>query len=287
MNSCLARLPALLASTTLLVACPSDPVTPLPVVPDVSIDLAEALGVIDAEVVGVTVDPLTGQRYVLDQFEGIFELAADGSAILLSSIEDLPVPAILPRSLWTDFVAMGEGRFALTALSDGYLLDLAQDTMVEYFCYEPGDMLWEQQQLTHSVTFDPQRGVLYAQPITFEEGGFESPVALFSSIGEYSLEGGQPSSWFDLDDTTFLAGGAAVDGDGTLLLGRGVEVYRFDPWSGQQPELVGQLPARTGSASQLLAAPRIEAMAVDVSNGELLVVDASVDQLLTMRLADL
>jgi len=270
----LSRLSALLPATLLLVACPSEPVDPLPVVPDGSIDLAEALGIADPQVVGVTVDPETGQRYVLDQFEGIFEIADDGSATSLRTIAQLPVPAVLPRSLWTDFVAMGEGRFALTALSDGYLLDLTENTMVEYFCYEPGDMLLEQQQLTHSVSFDPQLGLLYAQPITFEEGSFDAPLALASSIGSYSLEGGQPTAWFNVPDADFLARGAAVDSDGTLILGRDNELYRFDPQGDGELRLLGEL----------VHVSRIEGLAVDAVREQLLVVDGDSDQLLSLPL---
>jgi len=274
MRSYLSRLSALLPATMLLVACPSGPVEPLPVLPDDSIDLGEVLGITDPQVVGVTVDPRTGQRYVLDQFEGIFELADDGSATLLRSIAQLPVPVVLPRSLWTDFVAMGEGRFALTALSDGYLLDLTEDTMVEYFCYEPGDMPPEQQQLTHSVTFDVERGLLYAQPITFEEGSFDAPLTLSSSIGGYSLEGGQPISWFDVPDADFLARGAAVDTDGTLILGRDNELHRFDPQGNGELTLLGAL------ADVSL----IEGLAVDAGRDQLLVVDGDNDRLLSLPL---
>ena len=138
---------ALVSTTGVMVACSPDRIGPLPVDPDSTLDLREALGITTPQVVGVTVDPVSGQRYVLDQVEGIFEIAVDGSATLVSSIADLPIPSVLPQSLWTDFVAMGESRFALTALSDGFLLDLAQDTMVEYFCYVPDDMSWEQQQM--------------------------------------------------------------------------------------------------------------------------------------------
>jgi hypothetical protein len=263
MPTYLLRLLALVPATMLMVACSTDRIGPLPQDPDTTIDLREAIGVTTLQVVGVTVDPVSGQRYVLDQVEGIFEIADDGSATLVSSIADLPIPFVLPQSLWTDFVAMGESRFALTALSDGYLLDLAQDTMVEYFCYLPDDMPWEQQQLTHSVTFDPEAGLIYAQPITFEEGGFEAPVALASSIGAYSLEGGQPTSWFNVDDPEFLAHGAAVDSDGTLLLGSDNALYRFDPAGEGELSLLGILTSVS----------RIEGLAVDLQRDQLLVVD--------------
>jgi hypothetical protein len=242
------------------------------------IDLRAALGVIDAYVVGVTVAPDTGRRYLLDQFAGIFELEDDGSATLVRSPQEFPVPDVLPASLWTDFVAMGEQRFALTALSDGYLLDLGEDTMTEYFCYEPDDeeLPWEQLQLTHSVAFDPDLGVLYAQPITFFDGSFDFPLALSSSIGSYSLEGGQPTGWFNIADVDFLARGAAVDSDGTLLLGRDDQLFRFDPENNAAPQLVATLPGVS----------RIEGLAVDLGRGELLVVDGDLDLLVTLS-ADL
>jgi len=274
MPTYLSRLSVIVPATLMLAACSVDPVDPLPE-PSNVIDLRATLGVDDADVVGVSVDPISGQRYLLDRFAGIFELDENGSATLLRAIDELPTPDVLPQSLWTDFVAMGEGRFALTALSDGYLLDLEQDTMIEYFCYEPEDMPFWEQQLTHSVTFDHERGLLYAQPITFEEGGFEDPVALSSSVGAYSLEGGQPVSWFQMPEHDFLAHGATVDADGSLLLGRDNELYRFDPAGMSEPVLVGVVSR----------VDRIEGLAIDADHDTLLVVDGGRDQLIEVPLA--
>ncbi len=273
MPTYLSRLSVIVPATLMIAACSVTPVNPLPEPSDI-IDLRATLGVADADVVGVSVDPLSGQRYLLDRFAGIFELDEGGSATLVLAIDEFPTPDVLPQSLWTDFVAMGEGRFALTALSDGYLLDLEQDTMIEYFCYEPGDMLFWEQQLTHSVTFDHERGLLYAQPITFEEGGFEDPVALSSSVGAYSLEGGQPVSWFEMPERDFLAHGAAVDTDGSLLLGRDNEIYRFDPSGAAEPQLLGVLSN----------VDRIEGLAVDAAANTLLVVDGGRDELVEVPL---
>lgn len=274
MPTYLSRLSIVIPATLMFAGCSTAPIIePLPD-PSASIDLRATLGLDDAEVVGVSVDPISGQRYLLDQFAGIFELAEDGSATLLRAIDELPTPDVLPQSLWTDFVAMGEGRFALTALSDGYLLDLQEDTMIEYFCYEPEDMPFWEQQLTHSVTFDPERGLLYAQPITFEEGSFEEPVALTSSIGAYSLEGGQPVSWFQMPEQDFLAHGAAVDSDGSLLLGRDNQIYRFDPTGTAEPQFLGVI----GGVEV------IEGLAVDAEHNKLLVIDGATDQLIEVAL---
>jgi sugar lactone lactonase YvrE len=146
--------------------------------------------------------------------------------------------------------------------------------MIEYFCYEPEDMSFWEQQLTHSVTFDHERGLLYAQPITFEEGGFENPIALSSSVGAYSLEGGQPVSWFPMPEQDFLAHGAAVDDDGSLLLGHGNEIYRFDPTATSEPQLLGVVSR----------VDRIEGLAVDAENNTLLVVDGGRDELIEVPL---
>jgi|GEM_PF-928053 len=266
---------------------PGDPIDPCeqgegctPIAPDSTIDLAQALGIDDPQVVGITIDPDSGQRYVLDQMEGIFELHSDGSATLVRSNAELPVPEFLPRSLWTDFVSMGDDKFAITALSDGFLLDLAADTMTQYFCYVPSDMGPELNQLTNSVAFDPHNQVIYAQPITFEQG-MEQRISLGASIGSYSLEGGQPTAWFDLDVTDFLAGGAAVDADGKLLLGKGSDIHLFDPSAPAEPQHIYQLPVSQDGTR--VARADIQGLAVDSVRGELLVVDGATDKVIVIE----
>ena len=212
MSPVLSRLIGLLPLASLgalLAGCPNVPADPLPS-PQGTIDLALALGVEDPQVIGVTVNPDDGTRYLLDRVAGLFELADDGTATLLREIETFPTPAVLPRSLWTDFVSLGHGQFAITALSDGYLLDLEADTLTEYFCYVPdmdipddGQPILDQ--LTNSVAFDPNSNVLYAQPITFEADSTQAVVSQAASIGAYSIDGGQPIAWFDLADIDFLA----------------------------------------------------------------------------------
>ena len=87
------------------------------------------------------------------------------------------------------------------------------------------------EQLTESVTFDATAELLYAQPVTFDvsgqSGAVDEPIA--ASLGAYTLEGGQPVAWFDMLQVDFLAGGSAVDHDGSLLLGRDNEIHRFIP----------------------------------------------------------
>ena len=72
----------------------------------------------------------------------------------------------------------------------------------------------------------------------------------------------------------FLAGGSAVDSDGTLLLGREDELYRFDPSDAGSFEMVEVLSEVT----------RIEGLAVDVERNQLLVIDGPSDRLITVSL---
>ncbi len=295
MSPALSRLIALLPLASLgvlLSGCPNVPADPLPP-PQGTIDLALALGVADPQVIGVTVDPDNGARYLLDRAAGLFELADDGTATLLRGIETFPTPAVLPRSDWTDFVSLGHDQFAITALSDGYLLDLEADTLTEYFCYVPDDMGGPDggqpvlDQLTNSVTFDPNSNILYAQPITFAADTSATVVSQAASIGAYSLDGGQPIAWFDLEDIDFLAGGSAVLADGTLLLGRGSEILKFDPETQSGLISVGVLPPREGRTAVQRKQPSIDGLAIDSTRGELLIVEGTTDELIRISLSDL
>ncbi|MEE2830191.1 MAG: hypothetical protein VX498_13470 [Myxococcota bacterium] len=267
-----------LPSLLLFSACGNPDVPNIPVEPRGSVALSQALGLVDAEVTGVTIDPETGQRYVLDSNAGIFEILEDGTATVVRALADFPIPDVAPQSAFTDFVALGGERFAVTARSDGYLLDLQADTMTEYFCYEPGFMEPQLEQLTESLAFDPEAGLLYAQPATYDVSGESGPVdqALSATIGAYTTAGGQPTAWFEVPDIDFLARGAAIDLDGSLLLGRGNELHRFSQSDGGSLELVGVLP-EVGT---------IEGLTIDPTTGFLLVVDGDSDLLIELELTD-
>jgi len=243
-----------------------------------TVDLAIALGVDEPAVIGVTLDPETGQRYVLDANAGIFEILADGAATLVRANDTFPTPDVAPQSAWTDFVALGGGQFAVTARSDGYLLDLGADTMTEYFCYEPGFMEPELEQLTHGVAFDADASLIYAQPATYDVSGESGPVdeAIFSSIGAYSIDGGQPVAWFDIPDTDYLAGGLGVDLDGTLLLGYGNELHRFIPEGEGRLESIGTIEG----------IGRIDGLTVDPQTGTIWIVDGVAGLLVSFDLED-
>jgi hypothetical protein len=266
----------LLPVFALLVACGNLDVPLIPVDPAGSIDLALALDIAEPQVIGVTIDPVTGQRFVLDAQAGLFAVMDDGSAALVRSQEDFPTPDLPAISSWTDFVALGDNRFAVTARSNGYLLDLVADTMTQYFCYEPGFFDQVLEQLTEGVSFDPDAGLLYAQPATYDVSGESGPVdqAIEAAIASYTLDGGQPVAWFGIDDVDFLAGGIAVDRDGTLLLARGNELHRFTPEGDGRLELIGILDG----------VERVEGLTVDPETGELHLIDGDRARLIRVKL---
>ena len=260
----------------LLSACAGPDLPPIGTPTNNTIDLSSALGVTEPAVIGVTIDGVTGQRYILDANAGIFEILEDGTAALVRSNQAFPIPDVAPISAWTDFVALGDDQFAVTARSDGYLLDLNDESMVEYFCYEPGFMDEELEQLTNGLALDLNAGLLYAQPATYDMSGMSGPVdeAISASIGAYSLDGGQPIAWFEIPDTEFLAGGIAVDLDGTLLLGRGNELHRFIPEGEGRLEGIGILED----------VGRIDGMVIDSELEELLIIDGEQGKLITLAL---
>ena len=260
----------------LTVACTGPDVPLLPADPAGTIELAVALGVDSPEVIGVTIDPITGQRFVLDASAGLFALLEDGTAALIRSQEDFPTPDVPAISTWTDFAALGDNRFAVTARSNGYLLDLVADTMTQYFCYEPGFMPTELEQLTEGVSFDQELGLLYAQPASYDVSGESGPVdqAVEAAIASYALSGGQPVAWFGIEDIDFLAGGIAVDHDGTLLLGHGNELHRFIPEGDGRIELVGVLED----------IGRVDGLTVDPQTGTLHIIDGEFGRLVEVTL---
>lgn len=267
------RTVALLASLALTVGCTTAPAEPRAD----EIVLSQALGVTAPEVIGVTVAPDTGAIYLLDRVHGLYELGDDGSAVQVRSLDALPVPDVPARSLYTDFVALGDDIFALVARSDGYRLDLGADSLTRYFCYEPG---WEEpvvEQLTESVAFDADRGVLYAQPQSFNmDQDPETPFA--AGVGAYSLEGGQPTSWLALDDVDLLAGGMTVAGT-DLLLVQGSELLRVRP-----DEDGAVTTSQLESLGHIAGLSQADGIAWDSDAGELLVVDSGADRLVRYAL---
>jgi hypothetical protein len=260
----------------LVAACGNPDVPIIPIGAAQTVDLAVSLSLDEPQVIGVTIDPVTGQRFVLDAEQGLFAVMDDGTSSLVRSQEDFPTPDVPPISEWTDFVALGDNQFAVTARSDGYLLDLVADTLLEHFCYEPGFMEPSFEQLTNGVSFDVETDLLYAQPATFDMNGETAPVdqAVESAIAAYARDGGQPVAWFPIEDVDFLAGGIAVDRDGTLLLGRDDQLYRFTPEGDGQLDLIGTLEG----------VGRVDGLTVDPATGELHIIDGDSARLIRVRL---
>jgi len=238
------------------------------------VDLRSQIGAADVEVVGVTISPDTKKRYLLDSSRGIFELSEEGTAYLLIALEDFPDADELIQSEFTDIAAMGANRFALTALNEGYMLDLTANTLVRHFCYLP-DVLQESgvYQMTHSVTFDARSGYIFAQPQTFSE---QDDSVIASSIGRFAESNGEEQQWFALTDSDYIAGALSTTPDGHLALGNGNTLSLFNLDTN-----------KLGSPISLVnyGVTDIVGMTIDAANEKILIVDGVSDKLIEVPLA--
>lgn len=183
----------------------------------------------------------SGERYVLEQGIGLYRLDADGGAALVLEARDHERYGLGSSLALTDVVAYEDGNFLLTAENDGYLFDLDADSLVSYFCYEPGfdeiegpalsvsQELGRQGvpvvQLTNSVAFNGATGEILAQPQTFRLDG-SSAGSVGSEVFLFGPEGGQPKTVLPIADLSFSAGGMVVIA-GRLLLGAGNGLYEL------------------------------------------------------------
>ena len=215
-----ARISLLIALGAAALAGCNEPVEPIGSV-DQAIDLREAFGLDDVNAVGVTIDPNTEDTYILDSVAGLYRL--DGAdAELVLALADFPEPDVPLRSEFTDVASMGNGRFAVLARGDGYLLDTNAGTLQQWFCYEPGWMEEQQEQLSLNLAYDPLTDTLYSHAQTLQDGEVVS-----AQVGTFDGGGAGDLSWFFLDDASIESGGAALDEDGALLLGSGSTLYRY------------------------------------------------------------
>ena len=249
------------------IGCPrTEPLAPIGTV-DQTLDLRAALSVADAQPVGITVDPDTGDRYLLDAAAGLFRI--DGAqADLVLALADFPAADVPPRSEFTDVAALGDGQFAVLARGDGYLLDLDAGTLQQWFCYEPEWMEPEQEQHSLNLAYDPSTDILYSHAQTLQDGDVVS-----SQVGTFDAGGAGDLSWFFLDDGALIAGGAALEPDGQLTLGSGAALYRYR-LGDTAPVAVGSLAEH--GVTDIAGMVRIDA-------GRYLVVDGSSDQLFDLR----
>jgi hypothetical protein len=250
----MARLPVI--GALLLLACDGaanrsiDPVAPAPLPPppppaewkaEFRLD---GLLPPDAVPVGVAVDP-AGRRYVLDRRSGLYQLDGSGARLVIS-LTDVAATLGLGLDLeLTDVAALGDGRFALTAENDGFLLDLSDRSVRSYFCYFPintepmpppevGSVSQTLQregvptkQRTESVAFSAETGFLFAQPRTIR---LDTGAIAGSELFMFLSSGGQPFQVRSLPDPAFMAGGM-VSVDQRVLLGSHNRIYAMTAWS--------------------------------------------------------
>ena len=254
-----------------------------------AIDLAPMLPP-SADVVGIAVTP-EGQRYLLDRNSGLYEIAAAGARRVFST-SDAAYAHLSGIGELTDVVALGSERFAMTAVNDGYVLDLHSQTAGSYFCYLPalpdptGDpgggpvvppsvsqTLRNQgidvQERTESIAFSPDNQQLYAQPQTIR---VDTGEIMGSELFVFSDGGGQPIQVWGMPSASFIAGGmVAVDRGLRLVLGTRNELYAMD--SGTGPTRIRQFDPSID----------ISGLALD-TNGDLLVLDRAGRRLLATTL---
>ena len=218
----MSRSTLLLPIVLVCVACTESAPTPRDAVFVSEIDLSADGSALSA--VGVTVEPSSGAVVVLDPDLGLYRLGIDGP-------ESIADAAALRRDgvdlrPFTDTVALEDGQFVVTVQNDGLLHDVAKGTTTQHFCYLPGGMVDERQevvsQLTHGVAYDPMARKLFAQPQTFVDGELDS-----AQVGSYgAVVGGQPETWSTLRKADFAATGMVWDAD-QLLLARDGMLYTY------------------------------------------------------------
>lgn len=269
--------PLLFACPLLLLACTA------PDAPEQEQELEESIVLVDfrqamdspsVDVVGVTIRPDTGQRYVLDSARGIYEVDSQGEVSLVRALSDFPIPDQELQSEFTDIASLGGEQFALTARNEGYLLDLGANTLTRHFCYLPDDLDDEEvYQVTHSVTFDSESQQIYAQPQTFSL--FDDSV-FASSIGQFAQSNGDEQTWYPLEEIDYIAGAIASMGNAELVLAQGDTLRTFDL---AHQVLSGGISLEGYSISD------ITGLAVDASSKSILIVDGASQKLVALPLA--
>lgn len=233
------------------------------------VDLGEALRIAAPEVVGVTIDPDSGEILVLDAWEGLLRL--DGSAVA-DPAHLITASDGMDRRPYTDAAALGGGLFAVTVRSDGLLFDAGTGVTVQHFCYEPayeGD--WEDNyQLTASLAYDPAADLLYAQPQTL---GTADDAPISADVAQFDAANGVPLDWMPLRDRKFLAGALAIDASGDLFLGHEGRVHSY-AFGDEEAEVLFDLGA--------LDVGRIDGLAIDAATDDLWIVDGADQELIAI-----
>lgn len=246
-----------------------DPISPIDGAVIERVALTEALGRESVSITGVTLDPNTGERYVLDAWSGIWRVDGDRVEQTLA-LEDFPPADVSVWSEWYDFAAMGDGRFAMIAVGDGYLLDTEAETLSQWFCYEPGWMDPEFAQESHNLAYDPATDRIFSAPLTRDADWNvdRADVATFDGAGAGDL------SWFPLAEVDQQFGGMALDPDGTVLLGFEDALFSYELGDTQLTPL--------GSLAEH-GVQQIAGMTVDPATGNLHVIDGADAELVVIQ----
>jgi hypothetical protein len=199
----------------------------------------------------------------------------------------------------THVAALGRGMFALTALSDGFLLDSRFGMLDRHFCYEPCfeeesggawcdgwlDPVVPLLQITHGLAYDAATDVLVAQPQSVVEGALDDPWDSYLAL--YEPRHGTFLGWQELP-FGYRSHGLAVVGD-EVWMARGSELLRyalpearaFVPGVVEPATLRGQLDLSLHGVAD------VRGLALDEARGELLVLDGAARALLALSLEDL
>jgi hypothetical protein len=295
---------ALLPLPTLLLAagCSGDPVI-------ARTDLSQSLQSRALDIQGVTIEPQTGRRFVLDTQHGIF-VQRDGAFELYADPSQLRAEGHEPLSAFTDLAAVGDDQFALIAINDGFLFDRVTGLFQRHFCYEPAEIPPEPEpdpnpvepqpqpiqpgpepepvptpvkprpdpidpgeeyfQLSKNLAFDAKNARLVAQPQTFAD---DDGALLSAHIGTFALNDGTEQVWFELPTSSIEAGGLAIDAEGRALLGWGTSLWRYS-FAEERFERVGELEGLVAHIDGLAFDPITEtALIVDDTKKELVEID--------------
>lgn len=253
-----------LASTLAFAAACTAPQAPSP------LDLRAATGQADVAPSGIAVDP-TGARYLYDDNRGLYRFDASGAFELVLARAAMPDPGMPVQAPFTDLVAIGPGRFAITARGEGFLLDLGLGTLRPYFGDAPVGLPAADRQRIDAISYDPDAQLLYAQRRTFDAAG----APLGAQVTSYALATGISQESFAVLGDVAGRGMAMVPGvDGPVL---GVSTALCTLPLGRVREVIDLAP---------LGIVRIDGLAVDRVAGTLLIVDGDSDRLLELALAD-
>ena len=189
-------------------------------------NLSTALNTQELNLVGIAVEASSGRRFILDANLGLYELMSDGSAQQLYSVENMPQADVEVQLPFTDMTSLGDAKLAITAIGDGFILDLSRSTLTQHFCYVPPiyeDEPWPEDlvQQTSAVTYDHSSDRIIAQPQTIDT---RTGTRVRSEVAFYDGTTGDDLEWVSLP-TAFEAGGSAIVKPGVLVLGQASTLF--------------------------------------------------------------